>query len=259
MRTGNPALSEKTFTELGGDSGAGLTPLEGRSAIGQETMTLEGTVAKSFVGLLLLVASAAVPWYLYFTGHPAAALPLMLVGFIGGTIVAFITIFKKTAAPITTPLYAILEGLALGGISATYEGQYQGIVINSVGLTFGTFGALLCAYASGLVKPSENFKLGIIAATGGIAIVYIVALVLGLFHITVPFIHGSGPMAIGFSAFIVVIAALNLVLDFDFIEGGVAARAPKYMEWYSAFGLLLTLVWLYLEILRLLSKIGSRK
>jgi len=254
MRTGNPTLNAKTFTGLDRDQGL---PLAQSPA---ELMTLRGTVVKSFVLLGLVIACAAWPWYLYFsTNNPVAVLPFMIGGVIGGLILALVTCFNKKAAPITAPLYAAAEGLALGGISAYYEAQYAGIVINAVGLTFGTFFALLCAYSSGLIKASENFKLGIVAATGGIFLVYLVSFVLGFFHITVPLIHGSGPVAIGFSAFIVVIAALNLVLDFDFVESGVEQRAPKYMEWYGAFGLIVTLVWLYLEILRLLSKIASRK
>jgi len=254
MRTGNPALNEKTFTGLDRDSSSRIVESTA------ELMTIGGTVTKSFLLLGLVVAGAAWPWYLFFSTHnPGAVLPYMIGGVIGGLILGIVTCFNKMAAPITAPLYAVVEGLALGGISSYYEAQYAGIVINAVGLTFGTFFALLCAYSSGLIKASENFKLGVVAATGGILLVYLVSFVLGFFHITVPLIHGNGPVAIGFSAFIVVIAALNLVLDFDFIESGVEQRAPKYMEWYGAFGLIVTLVWLYLEILRLLSKIASRK
>ena len=158
----------------------------------------------------------------------------------------------------TTPLYAALEGLALGGISLAFEARYPGIVMNAVGLTFGTLAALLLAYRSGLVRATENFKLGIFAATGGIALLYLVSMVMGFFGKSIPFIHGSGLIGIGFSVFVVIIASLNLVLDFDFIETASRRGAPKYMEWYGAYGLMVTLVWLYLEILRLLSKINSR-
>jgi uncharacterized YccA/Bax inhibitor family protein len=182
----------------------------------------------------------------------------MIGGGIGGFIVAIITIFKKTWAPFTTPIYAILEGLLLGGLSAFIESMYPGIVLQAVALTFGTLFSLLFAYKSGLIRATENFKLGVVAATGGIALIYLVSFILGMFGTSIPFIHENGLMGIGFSAFVVVIAALNLVLDFDFIETGAAKGAPKYMEWYATFGLLVTLVWLYIEILRLLTKLRSR-
>jgi uncharacterized YccA/Bax inhibitor family protein len=166
--------------------------------------------------------------------------------------------FKKTWAPVTAPIYALLEGLVLGGISAMFEVRYHGIAIQAVSLTFGTMFALLLAYRSGLIPVTQNFKLGIIAATGGIAIFYLAQIVLGFFGIHFTTINGSGPIGIAFSVFVVIVAALNLVLDFDFIESAAAAGAPKYMEWYGAFGLMVTLIWLYLEILRLLSKLRSR-
>ena len=171
-------------------------------------------------------------------------------GAIGGFILAMVTIFKKTWAPVTAPLYALVEGFFLGSISAMYELRFDGIVFQAVMLTFGTLFALLMAYRSGLIKATENFKLGVIAATGGIALVYLATIVLGFFGINIPLIHESGIVGIGFSLFVIVIAALNLVLDFDFIENGVEQGAPKYMEWYGAFGLMVTLVWLYIEFLR---------
>jgi uncharacterized YccA/Bax inhibitor family protein len=179
----------------------------------------------------------------------------LLGGGIGGFILAMVTIFKKEWSPVTAPLYALVEGLFLGAISAIYNAQFQGIVLQAVMLTFGIMFALLFAYRSGLIKATENFKLGVAAATGGIALIYIATIVLGLFGIKIPFIHDSGLIGIGFSLFVVVVASLNLVMDFDFIESGVEAGAPKYMEWYGAFGLMVTLVWLYLELLRLLSKL----
>jgi uncharacterized YccA/Bax inhibitor family protein len=169
-----------------------------------------------------------------------------------------VTVFKKKWSAVTAPAYALLEGLFLGGISAAFEAKFPGIVIQAVALTFGTLFALLIAYRSGLIKPTENFKLGIFAATGGIALFYLVSMVLGFFHVNVPLINSSSPLGIGFSVVVVIIAALNLVLDFDFIEKGSQMGAPKYMEWYAGFGLLVTLVWLYVEILRLLSKLRSR-
>ena len=181
--------------------------------------------------------------------------PWIWPALIGGFIVALVTIFKKPWAPVTAPLYALLEGLLLGVISAAYERRFGGIVFQAVVLTFGTLFALLAAYRSGAIEATDNFRLGVVSATGAIAVLYLVDLGLTFFAgIRVPFIHESGPMGILFSLFVVGLAALNLVLDFDFIEKGAASGAPKYMEWYGAFGLLVTLVWLYLEILRLLSK-----
>ena len=172
---------------------------------------------------------------------------------------AIITVFKKQWAAVSAPIYALLEGLAMGGISSIFEARFPGIVIQAVGLTFGTLLCLLLAYKSGMIRATENFKMGVVAATGGIFIVYLVSWVLGMFGVGIPFIHESGLIGIGFSLFVVVIAALNLVLDFDFIESGAAQGAPKYMEWYAAFGLMVTLIWLYLEILRLLAKLKDRE
>ena len=239
LRSGNPALTSKIFLELGRADTA-------------NAMTIQGTVNKTGLALLLLMASATLTW-----NSPEAS-GLIWVGALGGFIVALITIFNKTAAPYTVPVYAVLEGLFLGGISRIFESMYPGIVQQAVFLTFGTLGALLLAYRSGLIKATENFKLGVTAATGGIAFVYIVSIVMGFFGIHFSMIHSSGPMGILFSAFVVVIAALNLVMDFDFIEEGAENGAPKYMEWYGAFGLLVTLIWLYLEILRLLAKLRKR-
>ena len=224
---------------------------------GAERMTLGGTVNKTALSLFILLIAAS---YIWNRGAADPALPLWVMGgVIGGLIVAVATAFKKTWAPVTTPLYAALEGVALGGISVIFESRYPGIVSQAVFLTFGTLAALLLAYRSGLVKATENFKLGIFAATGGIALLYLASFVLGFFGMSVPLIHSSGTWGILFSMFVVVIAALNLVLDFDFIETCVERGAPKYMEWYGAFGLLVTLVWLYLEILRLLAKMQSRR
>jgi uncharacterized YccA/Bax inhibitor family protein len=189
----------------------------------------------------------------------AVASGYAMLGGIGGLICALATVFKPRWSPYTAPVYAGLEGLLLGGISAMFETQYPGIAVQAVGATFGTLAALLAAYASGLIRPSENFKLGITAATGGICLVYLASWVLSLFGVhALGSLFGAGLIGIGFSVFVVIIAALNLVLDFDFIENGVRQAAPKYMEWYGAFGLLVTLVWLYLEMLRLLSKLRSR-
>jgi uncharacterized YccA/Bax inhibitor family protein len=246
MRTSNPTLNGKVFQGFPGALG--------------ETMTLEGTVNKTGILLLCAVATAAWTWHLAMN---PATLPLdymlLLVGLIGGLIFALVTTFKKTWAPVTAPIYALLEGLVLGGISATLEQRYPGIAIESVCLTFGTMFVLLLAYRSGMIKVTQKFRLGVIAATGAIFLFYMVEILLGFFGIHFTAVNGSGWLGIGISLVIVCVAALNLVLDFDFIESGVAAGAPKYMEWYGAFGLMVTLVWLYLEMLRLMAKLRGRR
>lgn len=248
MRTSNPALNSKIFT--------GLAPAT-------ETMSIQGTVNKTLLLLGLVCVSAVWIWGRYYGAlEPSQAADIslwMMGGAIGGLIVAIVTVFKKSWAGVTAPIYALLEGLVLGGLSAIFEAQYPGIVIQAVGLTFGTLFCLLAAYTSRLIKATENFKLGVAAATGGILLLYLVSFGLSFFGIGIPYIHESGLIGIGFSLFVVVVAALNLVLDFDFIENGAAQGAPKYMEWYGAFGLIVTLVWLYIEILRLLSKLRDRK
>ena len=241
MRSGNPALTADTF--------------RGERALpGIDAMTVSGTVNKTALALLILIITASFTWNM----GPGAR-GLILVGVFGGLIAAFMTVFKKTWSPITTPIYAAFEGLALGGISAAFEANYPGIVSQAVFLTFGTLAALLIAYRSGWIKATENFKLGVVAATGGIFFVYLIGFILSFFGVGIPLIHGSGTFGILFSLFVVVIAALNLVLDFDFIEEGAERGAPKYMEWYAAFGLMVTLIWLYLEILRLLAKLQQRR
>ena len=254
MRSGNPALSENTFLDLG--SG---TVVQGNAG----AMTLNGTVNKTAFLLVLCLAGALYSWSQFAAalaaGNPGAVMPYVWGGAIGGFVVALITIFKKEWAMFTAPVYAVLEGLFLGAASAMFELRYPGIVLQAVGLTFGTLAALLLAYRSGLIKATENFKLGVVAATGGIALLYLAQLGMNLFGFHgMSFINGSSTIGILFSVGVVIVAALNLVLDFDFIEQGVEKGAPKYMEWYAAFGLLVTLVWLYLEILRLLGKLQSR-
>ena len=254
MRSGNPALSENTFLDLG--SG---TVVQGNAG----AMTLNGTVNKTAFLLVLCLAGALYSWSQFAAalaaGNPGAVMPYVWGGAIGGFVVALVTIFKKEWAMYTAPLYALLEGLFLGAVSAMFNQRYPGIATQAVILTFGTLAALLFAYRSGLIKATENFKLGVVAATGGIAMLYLAQLGLNLFHFKgMSFINGSSTMGIVFSVGVVIVAALNLVLDFDFIENGVEAGAPKYMEWYGAFGLMVTLVWLYLELLRLLSKLQSR-
>jgi len=260
MRTANPALNDKTFESFGAYS----RNLSAEQSLAS-TMTINGTVHKTMFLLLLAMGTACFTWTKTFSGveaDPSAAmsnaLPWAFGGAIVGFIVAMVICFKHTWAPTLAPVYALAEGLFLGGISATFEAQYPGIVIQAVGGTFGTLFGLLLAYQSGLIKATENFKLGIVAATGGICLVYLISMIGGFFGIPIPLIHDSSLVGIGFSLFVVVIAALNLVLDFDFIEKAADRGAPKYLEWYGAFALMVTLVWLYMEILRLLSKLRSR-
>lgn len=250
MRSGNPVLGQNTFLDV--SSGESIDRSAG-------VMSLDGTVNKTAFLLILVLVGAMFTWRMYSGPDSASALvPFAVVGALGGLVVGLITVFKKTWAPITAPLYAVLEGLFVGAVSALFEARMPGIVMQAVALTFGTLAALLIAYRSGLIKATENFKLGVVAATGGICILYLVNFAMGFFGQSMGFIHESSMTGILFSIFVVIIAALNLVLDFDFIESGVAAGAPKYMEWFGAFGLVVTLVWLYLEILRLLSKLQSR-
>lgn len=245
-RSGNPSLNDATFKSE--------VYREGR------VMTLQGTVNKTGVLLALLVLAAVYPWNLYFqTGNPALVMPFAIGGAIGGFVFAIVTTFKKTWAGLTAPIYAVLQGLFLGSISAVFEAQYPGIVIQATGLTFGTLASLLMLYKLGIIKPTENFKLMIVSATMGIGVLYFISFIMNMFGSTgIGFIHSNGLFGIGFSLFVVAIAALNLVLDFDFIEQGSEQGAPAYMEWYGAFSLMVTLVWLYLEILRLLAKLRSR-
>ena len=250
MRTSNPALSGDTFQNAG------------VSTLG-EGMTISGAVNKTGILLLLCVASAAWTWNRFFAAPSipdgmAAMAPLVAVGGIGGFIVALVTIFKKEWAGITAPIYALLEGLLLGGVSAMFETRFHGIAIQAVALTFGTLVVMLIAYRSGLIKVTDKLRLGIVAATGGIAVFYLIQFVLGFFGFRFNAVNGSGPIGIVFSLVVVGVAALNLVLDFDLIENGARWNAPKYMEWYSGFALMITLVWLYLEMLRLLSKFRER-
>lgn len=252
MPSGNPVFKESTFLDLGSGS-----------VIGRDggIMSLSGTVNKTGILLMLTAIAAAFAWsqVIGLDGRPTSSTGIfMLVGAIGGFILALATTFRQQWSPITAPLYAMFEGVFLGSISAVFETRYHGVVIQAVMLTFATMLAMLFAYRSGLIRVTDKFKLGVMAATGGIALFYLVSSILGLFHVSLPILHGSGTLSIIISLFIVGIAALNLVIDFDFIERAVAARPPKYMEWYAAFGLMVTLVWLYIEILRLLTKLQSR-
>ncbi len=246
MRTANPALNDATFARLA-------------VAADEDRMTLMGTVHRTGILLLVLMFSATWTWNRVAAGE-IRQFGLWIGGAaVVGLILALVTVFRQHLAPYTTPLYALAEGVLLGGISSVLERQFPGIVMQAVALTFGTLFALLAAYRSGLIRATENFKLGVVAATGGIFVLYMFSWVLGMFGVQMSFLHSSSPFSILISMGIVVIAALNLVLDFDFIEQGAEHGAPKHMEWYAAFGLLVTLIWLYLEILRLLAKLSSRR
>jgi len=243
MRTTNPVLNAKTFANV-------------KQVEGAPVMTLEGTVNRTAFLLLILSATATWTWMEAFIGNPVGQ--YLVAGIGGGFVVGLITVFSPGIAKFTAPLYAALEGLALGAISAIYEAQFKGIVIQAVALTFGVLFALLIIYRLRIIPVTQNFKLGVCAATGGIALFYLVAIGLSFFGVQIGMLHQATPLGIGFSLFVITIAALNLVLDFDFIEQGVEQGAPKLMEWYAAFGLVVTLIWLYVAILRLLSKLRSR-
>ena len=247
MRSGNPALNEKTFQQFYGEAAGSAN-----------AMTIQGTAWKTLLLLGFCAGTACFTWSRVMERDMATAGSLATVGAIGGLIFAFITAFKPGWAGVTAPIYAILEGLFLGAISAVFELRFPGIALQAIAGTFGTLFALLMAYQSGLIRATENFKLGVFAATGGICLLYLVSFVLSFFGMPIAFINSPSWLGIGFSVFVVIIAALNLVLDFDFIETAANRGAPKYLEWYGAFGLMVTLVWLYLEILRLLAKLNSR-
>lgn len=240
MRSRNPALNAKTFENVG-------------HAEGGATMTIEGTVNRTAFLLVILAATATWTWIEAFIGTPVDG--YLWGGLFGGFAVGLVTVFKPNFAPITAPIYAALQGLLLGALSAIFEARYPGIVMQAVGLTFGVMFSLLLVYRARMIPVTENFKLGVCAATGGVMVFYLIAIGLSFFGVRIGFLHEGSLLGIGFSLFVIVLASLNLVLDFDFIEQGVEQGAPKFMEWYAAFGLLVTLIWLYLEILRLLAKL----
>ena len=239
-RSGNPVLTSNAFNT---------------TAISSETMTINGTVNKTFLSLTLLMVTG---YYTFMSGQIMSGFAIFSL--IAAFIVAIITMYKKEWSPITVPIYAILEGIGLGWISYSFNSLYDGIVLSAICITVSILLAMLMIYRSGLIKPTENFKLGVAAATVGIALLYIINLVMSFFgsQMGIMNIQNASLMSIGFSLFVIVIAALNLVVDFDFIEEGAEKGAPKYMEWFGALGLMVTLVWLYLEILRLLAKLRSR-
>ena len=277
MRSGNPALNDKIFERETRAAQAGAVgvdsrpPDDTRSPVDDtvspwtptrppadyQAMTIGGTVSATAVLLVILLMGGGIGWSQVKTvdGEVSSIPAWLIIGLIGALGVAILTIFKPKLARFTSPVYALLEGLVLGAISHVYEAQWNGIVVQAVGLTVAVLSILLFLYATRVIKVTDKLRTGIIAATGAVFVVYLIAIVLRLFGVNVGFLNDGGPMAILFSLIVVGIASANLVLDFDFIERGAAAGAPKYMEWYGAFGLLVTLVWLYLELLRLLGNL----
>ncbi len=248
MASANPAMNADVWGRA--------TFAEGRS----QTMTLQGTVSKTALLVVIMLVAAAFTWTKAMGEDLSLAYGLTIAGAIGGLILSLVTIFVPKVSPYTSPLYAGCEGLFLGAVSASFEQRMPGIVSQAIGLSMGVLLTMLTLYGTGLVRATEKFKTGVIAATGAIALVYLASFAMRFFGYSMPFIHDTGIYGIGFSLVVVVVAALNLILDFDFIEQGVRLEAPKYMEWYGGFSLLVTLVWMYLEILRLLAKIqgGNR-
>ena len=242
MRSGNPVLQAQTF-----GTGVGVA--------GSSAMTVGGTVQKTAFLLALALGSAI---WASSSASQENFQPLIIGGALTGLVLALIISFSPRKAPLLSPVYALVQGVVIGTLSMLFEQMYPGIVLQAAGLTFATAFSLLAVYSTGVIRVSNKFRMGVAAATGGIALMYVVSLVMGMFGARMPFLHDSGPLGIGISLVIVCVAALNLVLDFDFIERGAAAGAPRYMEWYGAFALVVTLIWLYLEFLRLLAKLQRR-
>ncbi|MEA3426842.1 MAG: Bax inhibitor-1/YccA family protein [Bacteroidota bacterium] len=251
FKSGNPTLTEKMFDRS----------LHIESNM-QGTMSVRGTINKFGFLLLMIIAGAAYSWHLFDQAQNGLMNTLMMVGIFGGLITAVAISFKPNWAPYLAPLYGLLEGLFVGGISAilnaAFAEKYPGLVMQAVGLTFGVAMAVFLLYNFRVIRATEKFKSVIFAATLGIALFYLLTMILRLFGVNVSFMYDSSSLSIGISLFVVAIAALNLILDFDMIEQGAERGAPKFMEWFGAFGLMVTLVWLYIEMLKLLSKLGSR-
>jgi uncharacterized YccA/Bax inhibitor family protein len=251
VATSNPAFSQELFP--GYEQVFGVP----RST----TMTVQGTVGKTFILVAVLMAAAVWSWNA--TAGQTLAPGLLLVSVLGGFVVATITVFKPTVAPWTAPVYAALEGLFLGAVSQVIELRYgakvPGIAMQAVTLTCGVLTIMLFAYMTRIVRVTDTLRMGIVAATGALCLFYFVSILLSFFGVGIPLIFSATPLGIGFSLFVVGLAAFNLLLDFDFIDKAAQRGAPKYMEWYGAFGLMVTLVWLYLEILRLLMKLADRR
>ncbi len=246
MRSSNPAMTEKIYEKAGAVSAGG------------SVMTINGTINKVGLMLLLVIGAAAYTWNMVLGAEAGRAGTFAIAGAIGGFIVALITIFRPRSSAITAPIYAILEGLFLGAISAIVNAKYPGIAFQAVLLTIGTLFTMLFLYRSGYIRATPRFRRGVMMATGAVFFAYLISWILSLLGMPMGFMHSAGPLGILISLVIIVIAALNLILDFDFIEKGSQMGAPKYMEWYGAFGLMVTLIWLYIEFLRLLARFSGR-
>jgi len=253
-RTSNPIFGRNTFEKAMSAS------------YDEGTMTVRRTMNKTFLILLFVLASAFFTWQRFFEAYSPAN-PLagmssiklyMAIGGIGGFIIAMIASFSPRKSGFLTPIYAILEGMFLGGISAMFEAQYPGLVIKAVSLTFAVFLGMLLIYQQRIIKVTGKFRKGMIAAIFGIMLVYLVGFISSLFGAPLTFLSGGGTFGLIFSLIVTGISAFSLLLDFDFIERSAQSGAPKYMEWFSVFGLLVSLVWLYVNILRLLSIFSSR-
>ncbi len=236
-RSSNPIINKERIDKMHIDT------------LGQETMTIQGAIDKTLILFAILLLTAS---FSFVQGQPV----LTLVGAIGGLIVVLISVFKQDKSSFLAPLYAGLEGLFVGGISAMYAYAYNGIIMQAVLLTLSIMVVMLIIYRTRIIKVTDKFRMGVVMATGGIFLVYVTSFVLSFFGINVPYLHEGGMLGIGISLVIIAIAAFNLLLDFDNFERGAEHGFPKYMEWFFAMGLLITLVWLYVEILRLLSKLS---
>lgn len=232
--------------------------LESEVVLESQPMTVNGAINKTLILFALLLLPAAYTWSLVFQGFMDKAMMLCIGGAIAGFVVALILAFARKFANVLAPVYAICEGFFVGGISAFFEASYAGIVIQAIAATFGAMLSMLLLYKAKVIVCTDKFRAVIFTATLSIAIIYLIQIVASLFGRGIPQIFTSSPIGIGFSLIVVGIAALNLIVDFDFIEQGAQRMLPKEYEWYGAFGLMVTLVWLYIEILRLLAKLRDR-
>lgn len=251
FKSGNPTLTEKMFNKsLHTDAAA------------QGVMSVRGTINKFGFLMLMVIGAASYTWYLFDQLNEGLMMTLMIVGIVGALITGIVIAFKPNWAQYLAPAYGILQGFFIGGISAilnaAFADKYPGLIMQAVGLTFGVAISIFLLYNFRIINPTQRFKSIVISATMGIAVFYLITLVLNLFGVNMSFMYDSSWLSIGISLFIVIIAALNLILDFERIEMGAEMGAPKFMEWYGAFGLMVTIIWLYIEILKLLSKLGSR-
>ncbi len=252
FQSGNPTLSEKIFERSADRTETGL-------------MTVRGTIVKFGFLLMMVIVGAVYTWNMYYNMQQTSMSTFLMIGLFGGMITGLVISFKPTLAKYLAPAYGLLEGFVLGAFSAIINDMFKeknpDLVITAVGLTLGVAVAMFLLYSFRIIKPTQKFKAVIVSSIMGIGIFYLITIVLSLFHINIPFMNigNSSPLAIGINLFIVAIAALSLILDFEMIEVGANTGAPKYMEWYGAFGLLVTMVWLYLEILKLLSRFANSR